>query len=49
MTNYFNQQDINSTAGSMAQSAFKKAPIIVYDVIKWLINFIKSMWKMVTG
>ena len=49
MANYYNQQDFNKVSGQSIQTMLKKLPIYTYEIIKWLIDFIKQMYKMVVG
>lgn len=48
MANY-NQQDINQATGTTIQAILKKAPIMIYEVTKWIISFIKDMYGMIVG
>lgn len=48
MVNY-NQQDFNQATGSAMQTMLKKAPLMAYDITKWIFNFINQMISMVMG
>jgi len=49
MANYYNQQDLNKLSGQSIQTILKKIPIYTYEIVKWLIDFVKQMYKMVVG